>query len=197
MRTRLSGGLACAVQPPDLATREGIVHLGAQQRGLQLAAGVSHLIAESIVDDARRLHGALNLLMAASRLNGWSEISREDAESTLQETFQSQQRSYRLDEIEQAVCQVFGVDARSLKSDAKAKRVSQPRMLAMWLARKYSRAALSEIGGHFGRRSHSTVISAQKKVEGWLASGATVHTNGRDFRIDEAVRQLETRLRTG
>ena len=41
----------------------------------------------------------------------------------------------------------------------------------MYLARKYTRAPLSEIGSYFGRRSHSTVISAQKKVEAWMADG--------------------------
>ncbi len=39
----------------------------------------------------------------------------------------------------------------------------------MWLARKHTRAALSEIGAFFGRRSHSTVISAQKRVDQWMA----------------------------
>ncbi|MBV8383647.1 MAG: hypothetical protein JOZ63_13650, partial [Planctomycetaceae bacterium] len=29
-------------------------------------------------------------------------------------------------------------------------------------------AAYSEIGRHFGGRNHSTVISAEKKVLGWL-----------------------------
>ena len=42
-------------------------------------------------------------------------------------------------------------------------------MLAMWLARKYTRSGLNEISRYFGRRSHSTVISAQKRVDRWLA----------------------------
>ena len=41
-------------------------------------------------------------------------------------------------------------------------------MLAMYLIRKYTGAAYSEIGRHFGGRNHSTVISAEKKVLGWL-----------------------------
>ena len=44
-------------------------------------------------------------------------------------------------------------------------------MLAMWLARRYTRSALSEIGRHFGGRSHSTVAAAQKKVDLWLEQG--------------------------
>ena len=38
----------------------------------------------------------------------------------------------------------------------------------MYLVRKHTGAAYSEIGRHFGDRNHSTVISADKKVQGWL-----------------------------
>ena len=38
----------------------------------------------------------------------------------------------------------------------------------MYLARKHTGAAYSEIGRFFGGRNHSTVISAEKKVAGWL-----------------------------
>ena len=38
----------------------------------------------------------------------------------------------------------------------------------MYLARKHVGASYSEIGQFFGGRNHSTVISAEKKVEGWL-----------------------------
>ena len=41
-------------------------------------------------------------------------------------------------------------------------------MMAMYLARKHVGAAYSEIGHYFGGRNHSTVISAEKKVETWL-----------------------------
>ena len=91
----------------------------------------------------------------------------------------------------------FGVDARSLQSQRKAKSVSHPRMLAMFLARKYTRAALAEIGEYFGRRSHSTVVSAQKRVEGWLAAGMPVELAERVCGIDDAIRQVEKRLRVG
>ena len=49
-------------------------------------------------------------------------------------------RVVRLTDIEKAVCEVFGLEPASLQSDAKGKRVSHPRMLAMWLARRHTRA---------------------------------------------------------
>jgi chromosomal replication initiator protein len=48
-------------------------------------------------------------------------------------------------------------------------------MLAMFLARKHTGAAYSEIGRFFGGRNHSTVISAEKKVKAWLAEESRIH----------------------
>ena len=74
--------------------------------------------------------------------------------------------------------------------------VSHPRMLAMWLARKHTRSALSEIGQFFGRRSHSTVISANKKVQNWMAKGTTVDAASQ-WNMEEAIRRVEENLRAG
>ncbi len=67
----------------------------------------------------------------------------------------------------------------------------------MWLARKHTRAALSEIGDFFGRRSHSTVISAQKRVDGWMAAGMPLHLSERTWQIDDAIREVERQLLAG
>jgi len=70
-------------------------------------------------------------------------------------------------------------------------------MLAMWLARKYTRAAFSEISEHFGRRSHSTVISAEKKVNRWVSDGTTIQLGQAACNVEDAIRRIETQLRTG
>ena len=76
----------------------------------------------------------------------------------------------RLADVQKAVCDVFGVEPAQLRSERKGRSVSEPRMLAMWLARKYTRAAWSEIGEFFGRRSHSTVIAAHSRVERMIST---------------------------
>jgi chromosomal replication initiator protein len=70
-------------------------------------------------------------------------------------------------------------------------------MLAMWLARKHTRAALSEIGSYFGRRSHSTVISAQKKIESLMAKGSSFKLSDHTWNLEETVRRVEENLRAG
>ena len=102
-----------------------------------------------------------------------------------------------LPDVEKAVCDVLRINAAGLQSDCRSRRVSYPRMLAMWLARKHTRAALSEIGQYFGRRSHSTVVSAQKQVETWMSAGASIEVADQRWSIDEAIRLVEKRLLVG
>ena len=67
----------------------------------------------------------------------------------------------------------------------------------MFLARKLTGAPLTEIGRHFGRRSHSTVISAGRTVDGWIAAGSTIHLAGTEWGVEEALRRVEEALRAG
>jgi chromosomal replication initiator protein len=138
----------------------------------------------------------LNRLDATSRaLN--EPITLGLVEQALAETVRRHARSVGLTEIDQAVCELFGLQPQALQSQAKAKQISHPRMLAMWLARRHTRAALSEIGGFFGGRAHSTVISAEKKVRDWMDSQESVRLADGNCTIDDAIRRIELKLRAG
>jgi len=193
--SRISGGLAIPVDQPDYATRVGIVRQLASQRHISLDEVTVALIATQVVGSARQLSGAINRLSATSLALG-EEISPDMARVALAEFVQQNAPAVRLADIQRAVCEVFGVEAASLKSNRKTRSVAEPRMLAMWLARKYTRSALGEIGEFFGRRSHSTVISAQRKIEGLVSQGAAMHVADRDCQVEEVIRRVESVLRT-
>lgn len=196
LMTRLQGGLVCSIDPPELETRRGIIARLAERMQLDVPSDVQEFIAARFHSHARELAGALNRLDAASR--AWERaISLELAQEALAEMIRHSTRSVRLADIEQAVCRVFGLEPQSLQSGRKGKEINHPRMLAMWLARKHTRAALSEIGRYFGRRSHSTVILAQKKVEAWMADGAAPSLSERGWSAEEAIRRVEQKLLAG
>jgi chromosomal replication initiator protein len=196
LTTRLTSGLVCRIEPPDYATRLGIVGQMARRMKVSVPVEVQQYVASRLTSHARELSGALCRLKATGQALR-QPISLPMAEETLADLIRHSGRAVRLADIEKAVCDVFGLEPASLQSDAKAKRVSHPRMLAMWLARKHTRAALSEIGHYFGRRSHSTVISAQKRIDGWMASGSSLDLAERRWRVDDAIRQVERRLAAG
>lgn len=103
-------------------------------------------------------------------------------------------RAVRLADIERAVCQVFGVQPADLKSARRSRSLVQPRMLAMFLARKHTEAAYAEIGEYFGGRNHSTVMSAEKKVRAWLDDRATVRVAAMSLPLQDVLESVEQQL---
>jgi chromosomal replication initiator protein len=191
--SRLSSGLACRLDPPDYTTRLGITARMAEKLGLALPDDVRQFVATHFSAHARELAGALKRLLVARRV-AQKPLDMALAEEALAELLQYRRKTVRLGDIERAVCDVFGLESDALQSARKGNDVSRPRMLAMWLARKHTRAALSEIGDFFGGRSHSTVISAHKKVDGWLTTGEPLRVGVGRCRADEAVRKVEATL---
>lgn len=196
LAARLTGGLVCRVEQPDFETRRGIVDVLCRRMGIDVPADVQTLVATHVTSHARELSGALNRLQATS-LATEKPITMQLAEEALAELAVQTSRIVRLPDIQRAVCDVFGLEPDSLQSNRKAKAISYPRMLAMFLARKYTRAALSEIGYFFGRRSHSTVISANKKVAGWMSQRQPLNLAEQTWDIEEALRRVEEQLRAG
>jgi chromosomal replication initiator protein len=193
---RIRGGMTAALMPPDGEVRRGIVAGLAARRRLDMPAEVTDYLADHLTRHARELIGGVNRLEAASHMLG-VPITLELAQESLTDLIRSSSRSLRLADIERAVCTAFGIDDAELQSSRRTRSVNHPRMLAMFLARKHTGAALSEIGRYFGRRSHSTVISAEKTVRKWLSSQAPVVLADASWDIDQAIRRVEDVLRAG
>ncbi|MBN1589478.1 MAG: hypothetical protein JW888_08180 [Pirellulales bacterium] len=193
---RLAAGNECSIRRPDYATRLGIVAQMAGRFELSVPRDVQEFIAARLTNHAREISGALCRLRATSEAYR-RPINLAMAEQALAEMIRQSHRVVRLPDIQKAVCDVFGIEPATLQAGRRAKRVSHPRMLAMWLARKHTRAALSEIGQFFGRRSHSTVVSAQRRVDSWVAGSAEVELADRTYSIDDAIQKVEQTLMAG
>lgn len=196
LAARLAAGMASRIEPPDHQTRLGIIRRRAAMQNLELADDVQEFIAVHLTSHARELAGALVRLQAMSRILN-EPITRALAEEALSEMIHQNAKPVQLTDIEKAVCDVFGLSPSSLQNARRAKALNAPRMLAMWLARKHTRAALTEIGQYYGRRSHSTVISAHKTVGKWVAEQATIELSEKSWKIEEAIRRVEEKLRAG
>lgn len=191
---RLRGGMTARLLPPDYDVRRGIVTALARVRGLPLPDEVIHHVAVSMTRHARELAGAVNRLEATSHMLGLP-VTLDLAEEALADLVRSSSRSIRLADIERAVCTAFGIDEGGLQVNKRSRAVSHPRMLAMFLARKHTRAALAEIGGYFGKRSHSTVVTACKSVSSWMKDKTPIVLGGVAWDLAEAVRHVEDILR--
>jgi chromosomal replication initiator protein len=165
--TRFLSGMVVKLELPDLATRRAILQSRASVRGVDVPEAVIAYIAEHLRSSVRELEGALHTVIAQAVLTG-KRLDLNLAKAALRDTIRHTAQAVVLRDVERAVCELFQISVESLKSDSRARTLAYPRMMAMYLARKHTGAAYSEIGRYFGGRNHSTVISAEKKVQGWL-----------------------------
>jgi chromosomal replication initiator protein len=193
---RLSGGMSCSIEPMDIETRQQLLQKQCLKHFVSISDEALEVIAKQCGGDARVLHGIVHRLVAQQRIQG-STLNTDDAIRCTMDLVRASQPIVRLNDIERAVCDAFGLDDEMLRTKTKCQSVSQPRMLAMFLARKYTRTALSEIGEFFGNRQHSTVISAQKKVEQWLTSDDAIQVGRNRVTVREILRSLESNLQVG
>src|SRR5262245_91026 len=192
--TRLAGGLVCPLEPADFGARLGILQQMAKRQAMRLADDVLNWLASQLDGDARHLAGALNRLRAASEAHE-EAIDIDFAQISLADLIHASRRPVRVHDIVEAVCDVMGVEPSDLQSCSKSTNVTLPRMLVMFLARKWTRAALSEIRRTVGRKSHSTVVSAQQKVTQWLSNGKKVSLGHGECRVEDAIKRIECHLR--
>ncbi|XZE44384.1 DnaA ATPase domain-containing protein [Pirellulaceae bacterium SH467] len=196
LHARLAGGMTCGIEPVDVGTRAKLLEQLCSKHGVDLPNATIHELAAQAAGDARVLQGVVHRLVAQQRMVGGA-ITHDQAIRCTLDLLRASQPVVRMSDIEKVVCDAFGLEEKALRGKTKCQQVSQPRMLAMFLARKYTRSALSEIGEYFGNRQHSTVISAQKKVESWLGEDELIQCGRGKLAVKEIVKNLESSLRVG
>jgi len=163
--TRLQQGLVVDVKPPDLETRIAILKAKAEAEDLYVPDEVCLMIAGHIRNNVRELEGALVRLSAEASING-TEITLDMAREALADLLNEGKNSnLSIESINKCVCQYFKITLAELTSKSRERKFSEPRQIAMYLTRKYTKKALNDIAMAFGGKDHSTVIHAIKKIE--------------------------------
>ncbi len=183
LRTRFEGGLLADLQPPDEETKAVILQKKAAERGLDLSRKVALFLARQPENNVRVLEGYLTRVIAVSSFQG-VEITMDLVRRLVSPL--AGERRVSLDAVLSAVANSFGVKVSELKGSRKSREVSQPRQVAMYLARRLTRHSFPEIGRWFGGKDHSTVVKGVKKVETLLRDNP---------QLAQQVREVERSLR--
>src|SRR5262249_38956902 len=190
---RLLGGAVWGLQPPDAATRLDLLRAKAAKANSLIPEEVLKFLANQLRGNVRELEGALNSLRHYGRVTG-RPIDIPLAREALGDLLRHAVRVVQLADVDAAVCQVLRLPQGTLQSKARAWSVSHPRMLAVFLARKHTAAAYSEIGAPLGGRDHSTAVAAEKRVREWLRADGTLSLNERPWRVRELIELAERAL---
>jgi chromosomal replication initiator protein len=160
--SRLAGGLVVRLEPLQAPSRLQILLDLAQRRQLAVTREVLHWLAEHLKGGGRELEGAISRLVTLAKLR-----LRPLDVATVAHHFRPdlEHRQLTMDRILREVGEYFKVPVRQLQSSGRTQNVLWPRQVAMYLARRFTKLSLSEIGDHCGGRDHSTVLHACRKVE--------------------------------
>jgi chromosomal replication initiator protein len=163
--SRFEWGLTAELQPPDIETRMAILRKKAQSLHVQLAPDVLEFLAQRVRTNVRRLEGALMRVASFASLSG-REVSRDAVEHLLRDILQEEaKKTVTIDQIQRKVAEHFDVRLADMTSKRRPANIAFPRQVAMYLARRHTKASLNEIGDAFGGRDHGTVLHACKTVK--------------------------------
>tara|TARA_R110002096_G_scaffold46032_6_gene123039 strand:- start:11082 stop:12428 length:1347 start_codon:yes stop_codon:yes gene_type:complete len=169
IKSRLQWGLVVDVHPTDYELRLGILQSkqeiqAGRNPSVEMSPGVLEFMAHRISSNVRVLEGALTRLYAFGSLVG-RPITLEMAQESLSDILRATDRKVTIDEIIRKVTDHYGVNLTDMLSARRTRSIARPRQVAMFLAKKLTSKSLPEIGRRFGKRDHTTVIHAVKKIE--------------------------------
>ena len=183
--SRLECGLTTELEPPDIETRMAILRKKAEALHIKLAEDVLVFLAQCVRTNVRRLEGALMRVASYLSLSG-REISRETLEQLLRDILREEaKKRVTIDQIQKKVAEHFDVRIADMTGKRRTANIAFPRQVAMYLARRNTKASLHEIGETFGGRDHGTVLHACKTV--------SVRMKKED-QVRQAIVRLDTQL---
>jgi chromosomal replication initiator protein len=190
VRSRLAGGLVVemGLLGEELRLEILMSRIAAARihhPGFDVPTAVLAYIAKSVTHNGRDLEGALNRLLAHSKLTG-QPITMELAEREVRDLIRPQEpKRVKIEDIQRIVARHYNVSRGDLLSSRRTANVVRPRQVAMYLAKTLTLRSLPEIGRRFGGRDHTTVLHAVRKIE---------HLVGADTALAEEVETLKRQL---
>ena len=170
IKSRMSGGLVIDIQPPDFSLKKKILKNKFEEIKLNfkenynLGNEVFEFLATEVTASIRELVGALNRILAFSKINTKSPTIYE-CKKILKDFINSNHKSINVESIQNLVASYFNLNLQEMLSPRRSRVLARPRQIAMYLAKQHTSNSLPDIGRKFSNRDHTTVIHAVKKID--------------------------------
>lgn len=173
-RSRFQWGCMADIGSPDYETRMAILRRKEEMDDIEFDDEIIKYIATNIKSNIRELEGALNRLMAFSRLTN-VEITIETAKEQLESLINpDMHREVTPQLIIEIVAEHFQKTPQQLISKSRSSDIVRPRQIAMYLCKNMTGTSLAGIGEILGGRDHSTIIHGIEKIEGECANNESM-----------------------
>lgn len=161
--SRFKWGLSAEINTPDFETRVKIIHSKNDKDGTVMSDDIVEFLANNITTNIRELEGVLISLLAHASFNK-EGLSIDLAKNVIKKFVKNSTRDVSIKHIQKVVCDFFDMEIDVLQSKSRKRNIVQARQLAMFFAKKFTKASLATIGKEIGSRDHATVLHACKTI---------------------------------
>jgi chromosomal replication initiator protein len=195
---RFVSGMVVRIDAPNFTTRCEILRAMARHDRTNLCEDVVHWVARRVTQNVRELEGAVTRIGAHVKLAG-RPADLALAQEALGDLDRQLIAPVSTENVLRTVCDYFGLEHKDLMSGRRQRTISLARSVSMYLVRKTAKLSFPEIGMRMGKRNHSTVISACRRVERAIQNGEvliwTSAVGDRSEEAGELLQRLEEQAR--
>jgi len=193
---RLMSGMICSVGLPEDSLRIALIkRYWSMLSNQEISLEVIEYLSKEIRGNVRIILGVLKQISNSIRINRVlpnMELARSIIGGFVRCVF----RSISLHDIDEVVSTFLFLPPGALKSGIREEKMSFPRNLAMYLARKNSSFTYREIGSYFGNRNHSTVIAGEKKIESLIKFDSRVQFANLEYDLNFLLQSIQQKLQS-
>ncbi len=164
LRSRFEGGMIADISSPDFETRLAILREKAKDYSGLINDEILRYIAQEVPHNVRELEGALNRVLAHTRLKN-RPPTIEETKDILASIMNNTRQYIPIQKVIKKISSFYDLSEENILSHSRKKEFVKPRQIVMYILRNELKYSYSNIAEKLGNRDHTTVIHACKKIE--------------------------------
>lgn len=202
LANRFVAGMVVEIDRPDLDTRLAIIDRLLTARGISMTPTAINRLTSQAVGSVREIEGAVTRVSAAVKFLSRQKqgvIGIDDVERVLRATPPTS-HPIRVQDIVEITSKRLGLTTEDLLSSSRSTRVVLARSIAAYLGRQLTTMSFPELATALGRKNHSTVHAAARRIEKRLEhesnSEGSVQIGDEEVTVRELLDQLTWAIRS-
>jgi chromosomal replication initiator protein len=202
LANRFVAGMVVEIGRPDRDTRHTIIERLLSNRGISMTPAAIERLSSQAVGSVREVEGAVTRITAAVQFLATEHkniVGIDDVERVLRATPPTS-HPIRMKDVVAITCKRLGVSVEDFLGNTRSTRVVFARSLAAYLGRSLTPLSFPELASALGRKNHSTVHAASRRIEKRLErtsnTEGTVRVGEEEITLRELLDQLTWAIRS-
>nr|WP_269471933.1 DnaA/Hda family protein [Buchnera aphidicola] len=161
--SQFKSGLITSINPPELITKIHILLNKAHNNNIKLSYKMAKYISQKMCANIKELIFFLKKIHLKLILKK-KKMTKIFIKKQINQLKKNKKKSMNIYLIQKKVAAYFNIKKSDIISSKRRKSIVEPRQIAMLLIKKLTDYNYSEIGKAFGKKNHTTVLHACKKI---------------------------------